>query len=100
MTQQQEPMDVLMQSIYACTSNIFGLYALEVWKFDKDSGSLLNIPIMPPHALDVKRHSSGLFIKRITQEADYRSPNYNPSAREAFERLTDTTRWPCWCFVE
>jgi hypothetical protein len=92
MQTQQEPMDILLQSIHACTSNIFGLYALEVWKFDKESGSLISIPIMPPKALDVKRQSSGLFIKRITQEADYHSPNYNPSARDAFERLTDTTR--------
>jgi len=89
MQAQQEPMDILSQSIYACTSSIFGLYALEVWKFDKESGSLISIPILD---VEVKKRCSGLFIKRITQEADYNSPNYNPSARDAFERLTDTTR--------
>ncbi|KAK1739795.1 HPP family transmembrane protein [Skeletonema marinoi] len=48
--------------------------------------------MMPPNALDVKQHRRSLFIKRIPQEADYNSPNYNPSARDAFERLTVTTR--------
>ena len=89
---QQEPMDILLQSIHSCTANIFGLYGLEVWKFDKKSGSLISIPIMPPHSLDVKQHRRSLFIKRITQEADYNSPNYSSSAKDAFERLTETTR--------
>lgn len=92
MQMQQEPMDILLQSIHSCTANIFGLYGLEVWQFDKKSGSLMSIPIMPPHALDVKRHRRSLFIKRTTQEADYNSPNYSSSAKDAFERLTETTR--------
>lgn len=89
---QQEPMDILLQSIYSCTANIFGLYGLEIWKFDKELGRLMSTPIIPPHALDVKQHRRSLFIKRITQEADYDSPCYNAAAREAFERLTETTR--------
>ena len=89
---QQEPMDILLQSIYSCTANIFGLYGLEIWKFDKESGRLMSTPVIPPHALDVRQHRRSLFIKRITQEADYDSPSYNPAAREAFERLTETSR--------
>jgi len=92
MQTQQEPMDILLQSVFACTANIFGLYGLEVWKFDQKSGFLTSTPMMPPNALDVKQHRRSLFIKRIPQEADYNSPNYNPSARDAFERLTVTTR--------
>lgn len=92
MKMQQEPMDILLQSIHSCTANIFGLYGLEIWKFDKESGSLISTPVMPPHALDVKQHRRSLFIKRITQEADYNSSNYNSSAKDAFERLTETTR--------
>ena len=92
-TVQQPPeMDILLQSILVSTTDIFGLYALEVWKFEKESGSLICAPIVPPSALDLKQHSSGLFIRRIPQEADFNSPSYNPTARDAYERLTDTTR--------
>jgi len=88
---QEENIDVLSQSVRACTSTIFGLYGLEIWKFDK-SGRLISVPIKSPNVLDLKRQSSGIFIKRVTQEADHQSRNFNSAARDAFERLTDTAR--------
>lgn len=88
---QNDPVGVLSQSVHACTSTIFGLYGLEIWKLDS-SGSLISIPIQSPNVMDIKRQSSGLFISRVTQEADYESSDFSSAARDAFERLTDTTR--------
>jgi len=88
---QDEPIDVLSQSVRACTASVFGLYGLEIWKLD-ESGSLVSIPIASPSYADIRRQSSGIFVKRVTQEADYDSPDFNSAARDAFERLTDTTR--------
>jgi len=86
--------DVISQSVQMCTSNIFGLYGIEIWKFD-GSGSLISIPIKSTNnATDIRmqQSSSGIFIKRVTQEADYGSPDFSYFARDAFERLTDTAR--------
>ncbi|KAL7535602.1 hypothetical protein ACHAXR_006595 [Thalassiosira sp. AJA248-18] len=68
------------------------MYGLEIWNFNEKSGRLISIPIKPPNTVDIRRQSSGIFIKRVTQEADQESPNFNSAARDAFERLTDTTR--------
>jgi len=86
-----DPVNVLSQSVHACTSTIFGLYGLEIWKLDS-SGSLISIPIKSPNVMDIRRQSSGLFVSRVTQEADYESPDFSSAARDAFERLADTTR--------
>lgn len=73
-TIQIESVHVLSQSIQAIMEPIFGLYGLEVWKFD-ESGSLINVPIKAPNVVD-----SGMLIKRVTQEADYQSPHFNSAA--------------------
>lgn len=82
-----DPADVLSQSVRACTSTIFGLYGLEIWKLD-GSGSLINVPIKSPNVVDLRKQSSGIFVRRVAQEADYESPDFSSSARDAFERLT------------
>lgn len=89
--QQNDLVDILSQSVQSCTSAIFGLYGIEIWKFDKANGGLFSVPIKSSNVMDLRRHSS-LFITRVTQEADYASPHFNSAARDAFERLTDTVR--------
>ncbi len=79
--------DVLSQSVRTCASAIFGPYGVEVWRLD-GSGSLVGMPLQPN---DAEGQSGGLFVKRVTQEADYDSPDFTSSARDAFERLTVRT---------
>ena len=50
------------------------------------------MPVNGPHIAEFGQFSSGLFIKRISQEADPDSPDSNSEARDAFERLTDCSR--------
>lgn len=88
-----EPLDILSQTVSSCTENICGLYGLEVWRYNKCSGKLVNMPITSEHDEEFgKRSSSSMLIRRVTQEADPDSPYYNSVARDAFERLTDSSR--------
>ncbi|KAL3774181.1 hypothetical protein HJC23_012743 [Cyclotella cryptica] len=65
----EQPIDVLSQSIKSCIENVFGLYGIEVWRFDDETGKLFNV------AISQQSVESG-----------------SPEARDAFERLAYTSR--------
>ncbi|KAL3804497.1 hypothetical protein HJC23_002536 [Cyclotella cryptica] len=87
----EQPIDVLSQSIKSCIENVFGLYGIEVWRFDDETGKLFNVAISQ-QSVESGRSECGMHIKRIPQEADHESPSYSPEARDAFERLAYTSR--------
>lgn len=76
------PTDILSQSINSSTEHIFGLYGIEIWEFNADTGKLHNVPVS----------QSGIHIKRIPQEADQNSLSYSPEARWSLDRLTQQSR--------
>jgi hypothetical protein len=71
--------------------NVFGLYGIEVWRFDNETGKLFNMAISQ-QSIESGRSECGMYIKRIPQEADHKSPSYRPESRDAFERLANKSR--------
>jgi hypothetical protein len=90
-TEQSDANDFLSNGIKVCTENIFGLYGVEVWQYDRNTGKLVNVT-KSTESIESGRCGCGIHIKRIPQEADQQSPNYSPEARDAFERLTHKSR--------
>lgn len=76
--------DILTHSVDVCIEeeDVFGLYGIEIWKSDSNTGKLINEPVS----------QSGIHIRRVPQEADHDSPSYDPESRDAFERLTCKSR--------
>ena len=59
--------DILSHSL-ALTGHIFGLYAIELWRYDEGDGKLVNVSLGQDEEAGSGGHS--LYIKRVTQEAD------------------------------
>eukprot|EP01082_Thalassiosira_pseudonana_P001003 g998.t1.2.5e174188 g998 g998.t1 contig10:1155753-1157611(-) len=89
---RQPPLDVLSQCVDASVSNIFGIYGVEVWRFD--DSKLVNVPISysSQQTLEAGSSRGGMYLKRVPQEVDEASPCFNSESRDAFERLTNPSR--------
>lgn len=87
----EQIIDILSQSVQLCVENVFGLYGIEVWRFDNETGKLFNTAISQ-QSIEAGRSECGMYITRIPQEADHKSPSYRPESRDAFERLANTSR--------
>ena len=79
--------DILSHSL-ALTDLIFGVYAVELWRYDEDNGKLVNVSLTNN---DIETGSSGcgMCIKRKTQEADPSNRYCTQQAVDAHRRLTD-----------
>eukprot|EP01082_Thalassiosira_pseudonana_P000530 g1004.t1 g1004 contig10:1164842-1166801(+) len=82
--------DILSQSL-ALADNIFGLYALEVWHYNEASGQLINVPLKSQDE-EAGQSGGGLYVKRMTQEADSENEYSNSKAMDAYGKLTDRSR--------
>lgn len=81
--------DILSQSL-ALTDLIFGIYAIELWHYDDNSGKLVNVNLHGRHHdEETGKRSSGLLIKRKTQETDPGNAYATTDAVDAFTLLTD-----------
>ena len=106
-TSNSTPNDMYNTTLKAATEHIFGLYAVEVWKFDDSIDLLKSIPL---ELNNVEKNDDNdddnigdeeennatiphntLYIRRKPQESDERSPSFQLSAKEAYEQLTDPT---------
>ena len=95
--EQQPSLDILSQSVDTAVAPIYGIYGCEVWMFNEQEGTLDNMPIaqssIPTISESRTRRAPGnIYIRCPTQEADHDSPSFDSVARDAFERLVDTTR--------
>lgn len=93
----QPPLDILSQSVETAVAPIYGIYGCEVWMFNEQDGTLVNMPItqslIPSVSESSTRRAPGnLYMRSPPQEADHDSPSFDSVARDAFERLVDTTR--------
>ena len=93
----QPPLDILSQSVETAVAPIYGIYGCEVWMFNEQDGTLVNMPItqslIPTVSESSTRRAPGnLYMRSPPQEADHDSPSFDSVARDAFERLVDTTR--------
>ena len=94
------PNDMYNTTLKAATEHIFGLYAVEVWRFDDSIDLLQSIPLECSDDIDkldideenpvAKATHHTLYIRRKPQEADEKSPSFQASAKEAYDQLTDT----------
>lgn len=82
--------DILSQSL-ALADKIFGLYALEVWHYNEASGQLINVPLKSQDE-EAGQSGGGLYVKRMTQEADSENEYSNSKAMDAYGKLTDRSR--------
>jgi hypothetical protein len=78
--------DILSHSL-ALTDHIFGLYAVELWRYDEGNGNLVTVPLGPDE--ETGGGSCSLLIKRMTQEADPSNAYSTPEVIKAYLRLTD-----------
>ncbi|KAL7534353.1 hypothetical protein ACHAWF_007020 [Thalassiosira exigua] len=86
--------DVLSASL-ALTDLAFGIYAVELWRYDEATGKLVNVDLARGTAADEEAGGGGgggLRIKRRTQESDPTNDYSTPAARDAYERLTCPSR--------
>ena len=94
------PNDMYYTTLKAATEHIFGLYAVEVWRFDDSIDLLQSIPLECSDDIDeldideenpvAKATHHTLYIRRKPQEADETSPSFQALAKEAYDQLTDT----------
>ena len=93
--------DMLITTLKAATEHIFGLYAVEVWRFDERIDLLQSLPLEFNAGMEnddniddeenPSRPQNTLYIRRKPQESDEASPSFQVSAKEAYEQLTDTS---------
>lgn len=81
--------DILSHSL-ALTDHIYGLYAIELWRYDEGNGKLYNVSLSKDE--EAGAGGRGLFIKRVTQEAD---PSNVYSTKEAIDAYCSLTNPSC-----
>jgi hypothetical protein len=78
--------DILSHSL-SLTNHIFGLYAIELWRYDERNGKLIHVSLHDEESGD----GGGLLVKRMTQESDPTNSYSTPQAVDAYRRLTDAS---------
>jgi len=76
------------------TDLIFAIYAVEVWKYDEETGKIFNVNLSSDdeETGGGSGGSGGLLIKRNPQEIDIDNDYYTEEAEGAFYQLTDASR--------
>jgi len=80
--------DILTQTVAISMKSLYGIYAIELWCFNEETGKLENIAL----SNDIEGGTvEGLLLKRVTQEADEINRTYwnVDEAQESFNLLTD-----------
>lgn len=80
--------DLLTQTVAISMKSLYGIYGVELWHFNEQTGKLENIAL----SCDVEGGTvEGLLLKRVTQEADEINRKYwdVDEAQESFSKLTD-----------
>lgn len=85
-----KPEDILSQSL-SLTNLIFGIYAIELWHYDEQSGKLINVGLGSQDE-ETGQRDAGLLLKRETQETDLDNDYSTSEAIDAFGKLTDRSR--------
>ncbi len=80
--------DILTQTVAISMKSLYGIYGIELWHFNEQTGKLENIAL----SSDIEGGTlEGLLLKRITQDADEINRKYwnVDEAQESFSKLTD-----------
>mmetsp|Transcript_25429 Transcript_25429/g.39931 ORF Transcript_25429/g.39931 Transcript_25429/m.39931 type:complete len:564 (-) Transcript_25429:73-1764(-) len=80
--------DILTQTVAISMKSLYGIYGIELWHFNEQTGKLENIAL----SSDIEGGTlGGLLLKRITQDADEINRKYwnVDEAQESFSKLTD-----------
>ena len=81
--------DILTQTVAISIKSLYGVYGVELWWFNEETGVLENIALSSD---DIEGGTvEGLLLKRVTQEADEinRTIWNVDEAQESFNKLTD-----------
>ena len=88
--------DDILQQTLGMTDLIFAIYAVEVWKYDEETGKIFNVNLSSDDEETGggggAGGSGGLLIKRNPQEIDIDNDYYTEEAEGAFYQLTDASR--------
>ena len=84
--------DDILQQTLGMTDLIFAIYAVEVWKYDEETGKIFNVNLSSDDEEIGAKGSGGLLIKRNPQEIDIDNDYYTEEAEGAFYQLTDASR--------
>lgn len=86
--------DDILQQTLGMTDLIFAIYAVEVWKYDEETGKIFNVNLSSDdeETGGGRGGSGGLLIKRNPQEIDIDNDYYTEEAEGAFYQLTDASR--------
>ena len=86
--------DNILQQTLGMTDLVFAIYAVEVWKYDEETGKIFNVNLSSDDEETGGGGgvSGGLLIKRNPQEIDIDNDYYAEEAEGAFYQLTDASR--------
>ena len=88
--------DDILQQTLGMTDLIFAIYAVEVWRYDEETGKIFNVNLSSDDEETGggggAGGSGGLLIKRNPQEIDIDNDYYTEEAEGAFYQLTDASR--------
>jgi hypothetical protein len=85
--------DILTQTVAISLKSLYGIYGIELWYFNEETGNLHNITLSSNTDEETGGGANveGLLLKRVTQDADEINRKYWPVDKPqiAFKKLTD-----------